>query len=126
MKTPDNLLYTKEHEWALFGKDDVVVIGITDYAQNQLGDIIFIEFPQIGEHISSGDIFGEIEAVKTVSELYAPISGSIIEVNIALEEKPDLVNNDPFGGGWIIKINSTNPDEKKTLMDSNAYEEFVG
>ena len=126
MKTPDNLLYTEEHEWALFGKDDVVVIGITDYAQNQLGDIIFIEFPQIGEHISSGDIFGEIEAVKTVSELYAPISGSIIEVNIALEEKPDLVNNDPFGGGWIIKINSTNPDEKKTLMDSNAYEEFVG
>ena len=126
MKNPDNLLYTKEHEWALFGKDDVVVIGITDYAQNQLGDIIFIEFPQIGEHISSGDIFGEIEAVKTVSELYAPISGSIIEVNIALEEKPDLVNNDPFGGGWIIKINSTNPDEKKTLMDSNAYEEFVG
>ena len=126
MKTPDNLLYTKEHEWALFGKDDMVVIGITDYAQNQLGDIIFIEFPQIGEHISSGDIFGEIEAVKTVSELYAPISGSIIEVNIALEEKPDLVNNDPFGGGWIIKINSTNPDEKKTLMDSNAYEEFVG
>ena len=126
MKTPDNLLYTKEHEWALFGKDDVVVIGITDYAQNQLGDIIFIEFPQIGEHISSGDIFGEIEAVKTVSELYAPISGSIIEVNIALEEKPDLVNNDPFGGGWIIKINPTNPDEKKTLMDSNAYEEFVG
>ena len=126
MKTPDNLLYTKEHEWALFGKDDVVVIGITDYAQNQLGDIIFIEFPQIGEHISSGDIFGEIEAVKTVSELYAPISGSIIEVNIALEEKPDLVNNDPFGGGWIIKINPTNPDEKKTLMDSNAYDEFVG
>ena len=126
MKTPDNLLYTEEHEWALFGKDDVVVIGITDYAQNQLGDIIFIEFPKIGEHISSGDIFGEIEAVKTVSELYAPISGSIIEVNIALEEKPDLVNNDPFGGGWIIKINSTNPDEKKTLMDSNAYEEFVG
>tara|TARA_Y100001970_G_scaffold83625_1_gene105695 strand:- start:24 stop:404 length:381 start_codon:yes stop_codon:yes gene_type:complete len=126
MKTPDNLLYTEEHEWALFGKDDVVVIGITDYAQNQLGDIIFIEFPQIGEHISSGDIFGEIEAVKTVSELYAPISGSIIEVNIALEEKPDLVNNDPFGDGWIIKINSTNPDEKKTLMDSDAYEEFVG
>ncbi len=126
MKTPDNLLYTKEHEWALFGKDDVVVIGITDYAQNQLGDIIFIEFPQIGEHISSGDIFGEIEAVKTVSELYAPISGSIIEVNIALEEKPDLVNNDPFGGGWIIKINPTNPDEKKNLMDSNAYEEFLG
>ena len=126
MKTPDNLLYTKEHEWALFGKDDVVVIGITDYAQNQLGDIIFIEFPQIGEHISSGDIFGEIEAVKTVSELYAPISGSIIEVNIALEEKPDLVNNDPFGGGWIIKINPTNPDEKKNLMDSNAYDEFVG
>ena len=126
MKTPDNLLYTKEHEWALFGKDDVVVIGITDYAQNQLGDIIFIEFPKIGEHISSGDIFGEIEAVKTVSELYAPISGSIIEVNIALEEKPDLVNNDPFGGGWIIKINPTNPDEKKTLMDSNAYDEFVG
>tara|TARA_B100001250_G_C19755332_1_gene769837 strand:+ start:1000 stop:1380 length:381 start_codon:yes stop_codon:yes gene_type:complete len=126
MKTPDNLLYTKEHEWALFGKDDVVVIGITDYAQNQLGDIIFIEFPQIGENISSGDIFGEIEAVKTVSELYSPISGSIIEVNIALEEKPDLVNNDPFGGGWIIKINPTNTDEKKTLMDSNAYKEFVG
>jgi len=126
MKAPDNLLYTKEHEWALFGKDDVVVIGITDYAQNQLGDIIFIEFPQIGENISSGDIFGEIEAVKTVSELYSPISGSIIEVNIALEEKPDLVNNDPFGGGWIIKINPTNTDEKKTLMDSNAYKEFVG
>ena len=126
MKTPDNLLYTKEHEWALFGKDDVVVIGITDYAQNQLGDIIFIEFPQIGEDITSGDIFGEIEAVKTVSELYAPISGSIIEVNKALEGNPDLVNNDPFGEGWIIKINPTNPDEKNFLMDSNAYDEFVG
>tara|TARA_Y100001970_G_scaffold267399_1_gene357394 strand:+ start:911 stop:1291 length:381 start_codon:yes stop_codon:yes gene_type:complete len=126
MKNPDNLLYTKEHEWALFSKDDEVVIGITDYAQSQLGDIIFIEFPQIGEDITSGDIFGEIEAVKTVSELYAPISGSIIEVNKALEGNPDLVNNDPFGEGWIIKINPTNPDEKETLMDSNAYEEFVG
>ena len=125
MKAPDNLLYTKEHEWALFGKDDVVVIGITDYAQNQLGDIIFIEFPQIGEHISSGDLFGEIEAVKTVADLFAPVSGQIIEVNSSLEDSPNFINSDPYGSGWIIKVKINNLNEYNGLMSSDDYKEHI-
>lgn len=124
MNTPDHLLYTKEHEWADF-KENEVIIGITDYAQGQLGDIIFIEFPEVGQELNAGDTFGEVEAVKTVSELYVPVSGTIIEINEKLEDSADLVNTDPYGDGWLIKIKPTNVNEKDHLMNFSSYEEFV-
>ena len=125
MNTPEHLFYTKEHEWANF-KDNEVIIGITDYAQSQLGDIIFIEFPEIGDEVNAGDSFGEVEAVKTVSELYAPVTGTVIEVNENLEDSADLVNSDPYGDGWLIKIKPTNLNEKDDLMKSAAYKELIG
>ena len=125
MNTPEHLFYTKEHEWANF-KDNEVIIGITDYAQSQLGDIIFIEFPQIGDQVNAGDSFGEVEAVKTVSELYAPVTGTILEVNENLEDSADLLNSDPYGDGWLIKIKPTNLNEKDDLMKSAAYKELIG
>jgi glycine cleavage system H protein len=125
MNTPDHLLYTKEHEWANYNNDEVTV-GITDYAQSQLGDVIFVELPEVGEEISAGDTFGEIEAVKTVSELYAPISGTITAVNEDLEDSPETVNSDPYGDGWLVKISPSNPEEKDELMNFLSYEEFVG
>jgi len=125
MDTLDHLLYTKDHEWANF-KDNEVVIGITDYAQSQLGDVIFIEFPEVGVELTIGDAFGEVEAVKAVSELYAPISGTITAVNEELEDSPDIVNSDPYGNGWLIKVSPSNPEEKDELMDSLSYEQHVG
>ena len=125
MNNPDNLFYTKEHEWVNL-KENKAVIGITDYAQGQLGDVIFIEFPKVGQEVNAGDVFGEVEAVKTVSELYAPLSGTIIELNEELENSPDLVNNDPYGDGWIIKISPNKPDERNELMDFLSYEELIG
>ena len=124
MNTPEHLFYTKEHEWANF-KDNEVIIGITDYAQSQLGDILFIEFPEIGDQVNAGDSFGEVEAVKTVSELYAPVTGTILEVNENLEDSADLVNSDPYGDGWLIKIKPTNLNEKDDLMKSAAYKELI-
>ncbi len=124
MNTPEHLFYTKEHEWANF-KDSEVIIGITDYAQSQLGDIIFIEFPEIGDQVNAGDSFGEVEAVKTVSELYAPVTGTVLEVNENLEDSADLVNSDPYGDGWLIKIKPTNLNEKDDLMKSAAYKELI-
>ena len=125
MNNPNHLFYTKEHEWADI-KDNEIVIGITDYAQGQLGDVIFIEFPEVGQEMNAGDVFGEVEAVKTVSELYAPVSGTITEVNEKLENNPDLVNKDPYGDGWLIKVTPKNPDERDELMNSISYDEFVG
>ena len=125
MDTLNHLLYTKDHEWANF-KDNEVVIGITDYAQSQLGDVIFIEFPKVGVELTLGDSFGEVEAVKAVSELYAPISGTITAVNEELEDSPDMVNSDPYGDGWLIRVAPSNPEEKHELMDSLSYEEHVG
>ena len=124
MDTLDHLLYTKDHEWANF-KDNEVVIGITDYAQSQLGDVIFIEFPEVGVELTLGDAFGEVEAVKAVSELYAPISGTITAVNEELEDSPDIVNSDPYGEGWLIKVTPSNPEEKDELMNFLSYEEHV-
>ena len=125
MSIPEKLLYTEEHEWADFSGDDVV-IGITDYAQGQLGDVVFVEFPEVGEEITAGDPFGEIEAVKTVSELFAPISGKVTAVNDSLDESPERVNSDPYGDGWLVKISPSNMEEKDELMSFLAYEEFLG
>jgi len=125
MSIPEKLLYTEEHEWADFSGDEVV-IGITDYAQGQLGDVVFVEFPEVGEEITAGDPFGEIEAVKTVSELFAPISGKVTAVNDSLDESPERVNSDPYGNGWLVKISPSNMEEKDELMSFLAYEEFIG
>ena len=125
MKNPEHLYYTKEHEWAEF-KDGKVIIGITDYAQSQLGDVIFLEFPEVGQEFTAGDVFGEVEAVKPVSELYSPLSGKVVELNDELENSPDLVNSDPYGNGWLIKIDPNNPGEKDELMDHLSYEKLVG
>ena len=103
MNVPDDLLYTKDHEWIRI-VDDVATIGVTDYAQGELGDIIFIEFPNKGVKYQSGDPVGTIEAVKTVADIYAPIDGQILEVNIELEDEPDMINKDPYNKGWIIKL----------------------
>ena len=124
MTTPENLFYTKEHEWADF-KGKEIVIGITDFAQSQLGDVIFIEFPNVGDEFNSGDVFGEIEAVKTVSELYIPLSGTITAVNEDLEDAPDNVNTDPYGKGWLIKISAKNLNEKKELLTPEEYKKII-
>ena len=124
MKTPKNLFYTKEHEWADF-KDGEVTVGITDYAQGQLGDVIFIEFPDIGEKFNSGDIFGEVEAVKTVSELYLPISGTITKINESLEDNPESVNSEPYGKGWLVKISPENFNDRAGLISSEEYEDLI-
>ena len=124
MSTPKNLFYTKEHEWADF-KDQEIIIGITDYAQSQLGDVIFIEFPDVGDEFNSGDVFGEVEAVKTVSELYIPLSGTVIAVNEDLEDAPDNVNSDPYGKGWLIKISAKKISEKKELLSSEEYKKII-
>ncbi len=124
MSLPINLLYTKEHEW-LNDKDDDVIIGITDFAQSQLGDIIFLELPEIGDKIIAGEPFGEIEAVKTVSELYAPVNGTVIEVNNDLEDSPDKVNRDCYGQGWIIKIKLDKKIERDELLDYDSYSKLI-
>ena len=124
MKVPENLLYTKEHEW-ISKKDNVVKVGITDFAQSQLGDIIFLELPEVGDQIIAGESFGEIEAVKTVSELYAPINGTILEVNEDLEDSPDNINQDCYGKGWIIKVSHESNLESDDLLDYKAYSNLI-
>ena len=124
MSLPKKLLYTEEHEW-VNDKDDEVIIGITDFAQSQLGDIIFLELPDIGDKIIEGEPFGEIEAVKTVSELYAPVNGTVIEVNNNLEDSPDRVNQDCYGEGWIIKIKPDEKINKENLLDYQDYAKLV-
>ena len=120
MTIPEKLLYTKEHEWVK-KEDEQVTIGITDFAQSQLGDIIFLELPEVGQKIVSGEPFGEIEAVKTVSELYAPINGTIIEINEDLEDNPDNINQDCYGSGWIIKVELEGALDKDNLLNHKDY-----
>ena len=124
MIIPEELFYTKEHEWAKI-EDNIAIVGITDFAQSKLGDIIFIEFPNIGDEFKKDDVFGEIEAVKTVSELYIPLSGKITEINLELEDSPEKVNSDPYGDGWIIKVELSRMHEKSNLMKPSAYKEII-
>ena len=125
MNIPENLIYTEEHEWVRIANDSAVV-GITDFAQSQLGDIIFLELPDIDDKVIAGEPFGEIEAVKTVSELYAPLDGIVIEVNNDLEDIPEKVNQDCYGGGWIIKIKPENEINKKHFLDYEQYKKRIG
>jgi len=121
---PEDRLYSDTHEWILID-DGVGTVGITDYAQDKLGDIVYVELPQEGVEVSRGDKVGEIESVKTVAEIFSPVSGKIIEVNKALEDKPEIINEDPYNDGWIYKIELTNKEETNTLLDSAKYKELI-
>ena len=120
MNIPENLKYSPEHEWIKID-GDCAYIGITDFAQGELGDIVFVEFPEIGDSFSIGDVFGTVEAVKTVADLFAPISGEVIEINDSLEDSPEVINTDAYNDGWIIKLKVTNRDEFDTLLDATSY-----
>ena len=121
MQFPDNIRYTSEHEW-IHVEGDEAYVGITDYAQSELGEIVFIDVPTEGETVAQGEVFGSIEAVKTVSDLNMPVTGEVLEINGALDAQPELVNNDPYGEGWIIRISVKDPAELNSLMDAAAYE----
>ncbi len=126
MNIPDNLRYSKDHEWAKL-EGDVVIEGITDYAQQELADIIYVNLPQVGREVKQGEAIGSIDAVKTVADIYAIVSGTVVEVNNELKEHPDYVNKEPYGKGWMIKIKPSNPSEYSSLLDSEGYKKlFVG
>jgi len=125
MNIPGNLKYTKDHEWLKL-EGETAIVGITDFAQNELGDIVFIEVETIGENLDKEETFGTIEAVKTVSDMFMPVAGEIIEYNEHLTEKPETVNKDPYGDGWIVKIKISDPDQVGELLTSDQYRELVG
>ncbi|MCU4162744.1 glycine cleavage system protein GcvH [Carboxylicivirga caseinilyticus] len=125
MNIPDNLKYTKDHEWILVD-GDIATVGITEFAQGELGDIVFVEIETEGEELEKEEVFGTIEAVKTVSDLYMPITGKVIEINPDLEDQPDLVNKEPFEGGWMIKIEVSDSAELDSLLSAEQYKELIG
>ncbi len=124
MSVPPELRYTKEHEWLRLAGDETTV-GITDYATEQLGDVVFVELPEVGRTLDQFATFGVVESVKAVSDLYAPISGEVVAVNEALADHPELVNSDPYGAGWLIRIRPRDPGEVENLLDAAAYEALV-
>ena len=123
---PTDLLYTPDHEYVKASDAGVHVVGITDYAQDQLGDVVFVELPKVGTKLAGHDVFGTIEAVKAVSELYSPLSGEVVEINTRLDAEPALVNSDPYGAGWMIKLRASNADELSSLMKADAYLKHIG
>ncbi|PZD78763.1 glycine cleavage system protein GcvH [Mesonia sp. K7] len=125
MNTPENLKYTKDHEWVKI-EGDIATIGITDFAQSELGDIVYVEVETVDETLEREEVFGTVEAVKTVSDLFLPLSGEIIEFNETLEGEPELVNTDPFGDGWMIKMKISDQDQINDLLDAAAYKELIG
>ena len=125
MNTPANLRYTSEHEWIRVEGNEAFV-GITDYAQPELGEIVFVDVNTVDENVAQGEVFGSVEAVKTVSDLNMPVSGTVLEFNEALNDQPELVNNDPYGEGWMIKVTVDNPAELDTLLDAAGYEKLIG
>lgn len=125
MNTPAELKYTKDHEWIKV-EGDTATIGITDYAQGELGDIVFVDVDTVDEDLNEGDVFGSVEAVKTVSDLYLPVAGAVLEVNAELEDQPELLNTDPYGKGWIIKLKVSDTADLSTLLSSEEYQEVVG
>lgn len=125
MNFPDNLRYTKDHEWIRL-EGNTAYIGITDFAQQELGDIVFVDINTVGSALAAEAVFGTVEAVKTVSDLFLPVAATIEEVNTALEASPELVNNDPYGQGWMVKVTVANPADVDALMSADAYKELVG
>ncbi len=124
MNIPADLKYSKDHEW-IRREDDRVVLGITDFAQSELGDIIFVEFPDVGDTFKQGEVFGTVEAVKTVADLFMPVAGEVVEVNSSLEDNPEQVNSDPYGLGWLVKVRPTDSTQLDSLMDAPAYKVLV-
>lgn len=120
--TPEDLKYTEEHEWVSRKGDDRVRVGITDYAQEQLGDVVYVQLPEVGQQVDAGAPAGEVESTKSVSEIYAPLSGEVTAVNDALDEQPELINSDPYGEGWIFELTIDDPDAVDGLLDAEAYQ----
>ncbi|RMF46633.1 MAG: glycine cleavage system protein GcvH [Deltaproteobacteria bacterium] len=121
MEFPEELKYTEEHEWVMV-EDEVVTVGITDFAQDALGDVVFVELPEVGTQVEAGKPFGVVESVKAVSDIYAPVSGEVVEVNEELPDSPELVNTSPYEDGWMIKIRMSDPEELDKLLEADAYE----
>jgi glycine cleavage system H protein len=124
MNIPATLHYTEDHEW-IATNGDIATIGITDFAQHELGDIVFVDIDTVGNKLEAHAIFGTVEAVKTVSDLYLPVSGEVLEVNPALKDNPEYINTDPYGKGWIVKVKMDNPEEAENLLDAPAYEKHI-
>ena len=124
MNIPDDIKYTNEHEWVKID-NDTAIIGVTDFAQSELGDIVFVEFPNIGDSFSQNDVFGTIEAVKTLADLYLPLSGKIISINNEIENTPELINEDPYNNGWLVKIKFNNLSEYDNLLSNTDYEKLI-
>ncbi len=124
MKLPEDLLYTNDHEWIRV-EDDIVTIGITEYAQEQLGDVVYVELPDEGQEIEAEDAFGSVESVKAVSEIYSPIGGTVTEVNDLLEDSPEKVNTDPYGDGWMVQLETSDKSALDSLMSPEAYAEYL-
>ena len=125
MNIPAELKYTKDHEWVKI-EGDTAIVGITDFAQSELGDIVFVDVESVDEELNVGDVFGSVEAVKTVSDLYLPISGKVVEFNEELESEPELANSDPYGKGWIIKLKIANDADQSELLSAEQYQEVIG
>lgn len=125
MNIPAELKYTKDHEWVKI-EGDTAIVGITDFAQSELGDIVFVDVESVDEELNAGEVFGSVEAVKTVSDLYLPVSGKVIEFNEELESEPELVNSDPYGKGWIIKLKIANDADQSELLSAEQYQEVIG
>lgn len=125
MNFPSELKYTEDHEWIRI-EGDTAVIGITEHAQNELGDIVYVDINTVGEALGKGDVFGSVEAVKTVSDLFIPVAGTVLEVNEELDGEPELVNTDPYGRGWMVKISLANPGDEDCLLSAEQYQEFIG
>ena len=125
MNVPANLKYSNDHEWCRV-EGDTAVIGITDFAQSQLGDIVFVDVPTVGETLAAGEVFGSIEAVKTVSDAFLPVGGEVLELNEAVDADPSVVNKDPYGEGWMIKVKMSDPSEYDNLLTPAQYEELIG
>ena len=125
MEIKDNLKYTENHEWVII-EGNMATIGITDYAQSELGDIVYVDVDSLGQDLNTDDVFGSVEAVKTVSDLFMPISGKVIELNSQLDANPELLNQDPYNTGWIIKVELHNPDEDNNLLSSDQYKSLIG
>jgi glycine cleavage system H protein len=125
MNFPSDIRYTKDHEWIKMTDEKTAVIGITDFAQKELGDIVYVDITSIGKAMNAEEVFGTVEAVKTVSDLFLPVAGTILVLNPLLEKQPELVNNDPYGEGWMVKLSVNNPADLDKLMDAAAYEQLV-
>ncbi len=125
MNFPDNLKYTKEHEWIRV-EGETGIVGVTDFAQGELGDIVYVDINAVGESVAKDAVYGTVEAVKTVSDLFMPVDGEVLEVNGALQDKPDAVNSDPYGEGWMVKIKITNKSQLDELMSADAYKQMIG